>query len=159
MNSRIHLHGLWYTFSARIHLPDGLEAGGSSDIALFKGTKTPDYSIYDMTPANMELTLQPTVTFEIAYCQPLNHVSKVAAFTIGSSFGAVKLVIVIKIDYSALPGAGSSECVRVSNGKVTAYYWMMTGLEEVQSYNGDVNCVIPVSSAGQYMDDGFYYVL
>lgn len=128
-------------------LPPGLVNGASSDIPLLIGTKSPDFSLYDDSTnhpfdGNTVAEVYPTIVFEVAYSQNLRKVSEAAARVIGGSFGAVKLVVVIKLQYNTPDD--SFDGIRPHIDTATADIWAMTDLEELDDYIGEANCLIPI---------------
>ncbi|KAF8073958.1 hypothetical protein FPV67DRAFT_1666699 [Lyophyllum atratum] len=135
----------------KVALPHGIVGGGADDITLFNSTKTPDYCLYDARHPPLSTSGPgsglrrpafenfPTVIFEVAYSQTRRKVSEAAARTIGGSFGAIKLVVAIKLQYVTLKSNG----VRPPIETAIADYWMVTKVEELGKYSGPVNCLLP----------------
>jgi hypothetical protein len=78
--------------------------GGSADVKLRQGFKSPDFSLYEMNEGNQNSSeiddiTTPTVVFEVAYTQSTHDVSLEAARHICLTGGDVLLVVVIDIGH------------------------------------------------------------
>lgn len=78
--------------------------GGSADVKLQQGFKSPDFSLYevnegDQNPSEIDDITTPTVVFEVAYTQSTRDVSLEAARHICLTGGDVLLVVVIDIEH------------------------------------------------------------
>lgn len=127
------------------HLPSGVKPGsvlrnyGCADIPLLIGSKTPDFSIYERNELDVKtlrFQIHPTVVFEVGYSQKVRDLRHAAARLIGSSLGAVQLVVAIKLSYKNTP-----DKEREAIEKATAEFWELDRLQTFNEWTGAVNRV------------------
>jgi hypothetical protein len=117
---------------------------GTADVPLTRGTKSPDFSLYEVThhgqPGESELNSTPTVVFEYGYSETSYKLALDAARHLLLSQGLVQLVIVVDVKRkSAKDGSMMLE-------KVTWAHWEVdaSSFEEVDSsWRGDLDDLQP----------------
>lgn len=140
------------------NIPAGMTYGASSDIPLENGdSKTPDFSLCyageSTNPRDVVLNmLHPTVVFEVAYSQSIQHVSECAGRIISRSSGNVRLVVVVDLPYRKPHDRGPLSSVK-------AHYWELeTGEPMIGEYSGEVGKLLPLSHDGAGVPMQFLYV-
>ena len=79
--------------------------GGSADVDLEDGVKSPDFSLYEDHPTKQPLTQAcPTVVWEVAYGEDARALARDLARFVACSLGRVRLAIGIKIERDYAPG-------------------------------------------------------
>jgi hypothetical protein len=131
-------------------LPSGRKPGsilrnfGNADIPLLIGSITPDYSIYEENKddkATLHLQIHPTIVIEVGYSQKIQELRLAAARLIGSSLGAVQLVVAIKLSYGKIAGQ-EREAVETAS----AEFWELEESNKISQWPGCLNRVIDISN-------------
>jgi hypothetical protein len=95
--------------------------GGTADVDLEDGIKSPDFSLYEDHPSKQPLTKAwPTVVWEVAYGEDERKLAEDLGRYVACSLGRVRLAIGVKIDRNpAVPGGRQLRSVK----KVTCAFW------------------------------------
>lgn len=103
-----------------------LRLGGSADVDLVDGIKSPDFSLYDNNPQKKPLTKAwPTVVWEVAYSQDEGKLANDLGRHLACSLGRVRLAIGVNIEHNhAVKGQPRSL------KKVTCTFWEPDSVEE-----------------------------
>lgn len=103
-----------------------LRLGGSADVDLVDGIKSPDFSLYDNHPQKMPLTKAcPTVVWEVAYSQNESKLAIDLGRHVACSLGRVRLAIGLNIEHNT-----SLEGQPRSLKRVTCTFWEPDSVEE-----------------------------
>ncbi|KAF8811485.1 hypothetical protein BYT27DRAFT_7252739 [Phlegmacium glaucopus] len=92
--------------------------GGSANVHLEDGIKSPDYSLYENNPMKQPLTQGwPTVVWEVAYSENEKKLARDLARYVACSLGRVRLAIGVNIECNYVAGQ------RQGLKKVTCTFW------------------------------------
>ena len=87
---------------------DAVCLGGSADVELVDGVKSPDYSMYEDRPTTRKQPVMqswPTITWEVAYSKDEKQLAHDLGRYVACSLGRVQLAISLKIEcYPAVTG-------------------------------------------------------
>jgi hypothetical protein len=131
------------------HFPSGVKPKselinmGTPDIRLVNGSKTPDYAIYEQNEDDketLEVQIHPTIVFDVGYSQPVQDLRHAAVRLIGSTQGAVRLVVAVKLSYQKVAGQ-DREVIE----QVTAEYWEPEEVEKITGWKGPLNSIAEIS--------------
>jgi hypothetical protein len=101
--------------------------GGSTDVDLVDGVKSPDFSLYEDHPAKRALTQAwPTVVWEVAYSEDEKKLAHDLGRHVACSLGRVRLAIGVNIERSP---AVAGQPVRDLK-KVTCVFWEADYIEQ-----------------------------
>jgi hypothetical protein len=137
---------------------DAVRLGGSADVELVDGVKSPDYSMYEDRPATRKQPVMqswPTVTWEVAYSEDEKQLAHDLGRYVACSLGRVRLAIGLKIErYPAV--TGQSRGLK----KVTCALWEADYAETFatleESGSELLNCLV---RCDEYSDDADDYVV
>ena len=106
-----------------------LYAGGSADVKLEDGVKSPDFSLYEEHPKE-ELVMKAwlTVIWEVGYSENAVDLAKDAARFVACSLRRVQLAIAVKIEHDC-PEKASGQCCGPLK-EVTCAFWEVYDVEE-----------------------------
>ena len=77
----------------------GVRLGGSADVELEDGIKSPDFSMYEDHPTKQAMTQAwPTVVWEVAYSEDEKKLARDLGRYVACSLGRVRLAIGLKIE-------------------------------------------------------------
>ena len=114
---------------------------GTADVPLTRGTKSPDFSLYEVTHrgehGEAELNSTPTVVFEYGYSETGHKLALDAARHLLLSQGLVQLVVVVDVKRKS-----SAQCGSMVLEKVMWAHWEVDGssFEEADSsWRGDLD--------------------
>ena len=132
-----------------------LRVGGSADVDLVDGIKSPDYSLYENHPQKKPLTQAlPTVVWEVAY----NQDEKKLAYDLGRhvtcSLGRVRLAIGVNIEHDR-PVKGQPRSLKT----VTCAFWEPEFVKEfatLEESGSPLNCLVRCDRSAEHGND---YVL
>lgn len=114
--------------------------GGSADIFLSYGVKSPDYSWYEENSESDEIECSyPNIVWEVAFSEPEKKLDRDAARHLCLSSSRVNLVIAVNIESSPASAQPPRELQRM-----TWEFWECTGMERVDAWVGGENLVYPV---------------
>jgi hypothetical protein len=130
--------------------------GGSADVDLEDGVKSPDFSLYEDHPAKPPQTQAlPTVVWEVAYSEDEKKLAHDLGRYVACSLGRVRLAIGVKIEHDRAM-AGKPRGLR----KVTCAFWeadytkTFATLEESGS-----KLLNHLTRCNQYADDADDYIV
>jgi hypothetical protein len=105
--------------------------GGSADIKLADGVKSPDYSLYESSDKGAQARMEsfPTIVWEVAYSENSRKLAQDAARHICGSQG--EILLAIAVDVHVTP---SRELQSMS-----VAFWELEAAEEVVKWKGDFN--------------------
>jgi hypothetical protein len=82
-----------------------IRLGGSADVKLRDGIKSPDFSLYESHPEKLPLTQAwPTVVWEVAYTEDEKKLAHDLGRYVACSLGRVQLAIGVKIERNRVQG-------------------------------------------------------
>jgi hypothetical protein len=103
-----------------------LRVGGSADVNLVDGIKSPDYSLYENHPQKKPLTKAlPTVVWEVAYSQDERKLAYDLGRHVTCSLGRVRLAIGVNIEHDC-PAKGQPRSLKM----VTCTFWEPESVKE-----------------------------
>jgi hypothetical protein len=105
-----------------------LYVGGSANVQLEDGMKSPDFSLYEEHPEE-ELVMKawPTVVWEVGYSEDVVKLAKDVGRFVACSVGRVQLAIAVKLEHDRPEKAGQ---LRGPLKKVTCAFWEVDDIEE-----------------------------
>jgi hypothetical protein len=114
-----------------------LRSGGSTDVLLVDGIKSPDFSLYEESDVRPMVAAWPTVTFEVAYSERRKKLARDCGRYVACSSGKVQLAIGVNIDHYPIV-SGNSRVLK----QVMCTFW---GLDDVKVFD-------TLEGAGQQLD-------
>lgn len=103
-----------------------LRLGGSADVDLMDGIKSPDFSVYENHPQKKALTKAwPTVVWEVAYSQNERKLAYDLGRHVACSLGRVRLAIGVNIEHNRAV-EGQPRSLKM----VTCTFWEVDSVEE-----------------------------
>ena len=132
-----------------------LRVGGSGDVNLVDGIKSPDYSLYEDHPQKKPSTQAlPTVVWEVAYSQDEKKLAYDLGRHVTCSLGRVRLAIGVNIEHDR-PVEGQPRSLK----KVTCTFWEPLSVKEfatLEESGSPLDCLVRCDSFAKHDND---YVL
>lgn len=138
----LNLHSL---FSAKAGM-GAIRLGGSADVKLVDGIKSPDYSMYEVDSK----IPWPTVVWEVAYSENERKLAYDLGRHIACSVGRVRLAIGVKIELNHAP-----EGLPQSLKKLTCAFWEADRIERyatLQESGSELNRLTRCDEYGNHDD-------
>jgi hypothetical protein len=109
--------------------------GGSADVKLADGVKSPDFSLYENErTSGLEMQSSPTVVWEVAYTEDDRKLARDCARHICGSRGEVLLAIAVDIQHLS-PQPGKPRQLE----SVTCSFWELDDVERVKVWAHGLN--------------------
>lgn len=143
--------------------------GGTSDVRLKNGIKSPDFSLYekrDVSPTSSHelhhLNSYPTIAWEVAYSEPEKKLSLDAARMICLSHGLIQLVVTINITHTKKRGLEDSDKPKLQ--KVNCAFWELDIVysKEIECDDSDdskVDELVPEPNSGEVSPSAYRAIL
>jgi hypothetical protein len=134
----------------------GVRLGGSTNVDLVDGVKSPDFSLYEDHPDRQPLTqASPTVVWEVAYSEDEKKLTYDLGRHVACSEGKVRLAIGVKIGHNRAAKGQPRDLA-----KVTCTFWEPDYVEEyatLEESGSPLNCLVRCD--GYTADDEGYVLL
>jgi len=101
-----------------------LRSGGSTDVPLVDGIKSPDFSLYEESDSQPLLAAWPTVTFEVAYAENDRKLARDCGRYVACSSGKVQLAMGLNIEHYPIEPGNPRKLKRV-----TCTYWTLDDIK------------------------------